>query len=450
MPRAESARAAGNDSTGASEPLRLCRRVLLLGAAGFIGSAVLARFAAEGVEVLAVARRRGVTLDGVEWRELDLATLVAPADWLPHLAGVDTVVNCAGVLQGSRALRAVHVDGARALYEACEQARVQRVVHVSAIGVERDAVSEFSATKRLGEQALMATTLEWVVLRPSVVVGRAAYGGSALLRGLAALPFIVDLPAMGVIQLVQLDDLVGVIAALSRRGAPSRLALDVTAPESLELAAVIALYRRWLRFPDAPPLRVPRWIAASGFRLGDFVRLLGWRTPLGAVAHRELTRGTAGDAHAWQELTGVKATPLALALAREPASVQERWFARLYLLKALVLAMLAIFWIATGLITLGPGWEQSLAYLRDAGFGDGVARAAASIGAFADIAIGACIAVRRTARAALFAAVGVSLGYLVAGSFVLPSLWLDPLGPLLKIAPILAATAVALAVVEDR
>ena len=115
----------------------LPRRVLLLGASGLMGSAVLARYAAEGVAVRAVARRPPAAsqASGVEWRALELARLVAPGDWLAHLDGVDAVVNCAGALQGD--LMAVHFDSARALYSACEKAGVRRVVHLSAIGVER-------------------------------------------------------------------------------------------------------------------------------------------------------------------------------------------------------------------------------------------------------------------------------------------------------------------------
>jgi uncharacterized protein YbjT (DUF2867 family) len=432
--------------SGSSAP----RRVLLLGAAGLIGSEVLARFVAERAAVRAVARGRGRTLPGVEWRALDLATLVESAAWLAHLDGVDVVVNCAGVLQGADSQRAVHVDSAAALYAACERAHVRRVVHLSAIGVERGAVSEYSATKRAGEEALAATSLEWVILRPSVAVGRSAYGGSALFRGLAALPVVFELPDAGPIQVVQLDELVATIVALARPGAPARIALDVAGPERLELPAIVDLFRQWLRLRAAPHWRVPRWLAAAGYRAGDLVRFLGWRTPLSSVARRELTRGAVGDPSLWREVTGIEATPLAAALARQPASVQERWFARLYFVKPLVFGVLALFWIGTGLISLGPGWEEGLAYLLEGGIPDGIAAAGVVAGALADIAIGVGIAFRRTARGALWAAIAISVFYMVAGSFVLPRLWVDPVGPMLKIWPIVVLNLVALAIVDDR
>jgi uncharacterized protein YbjT (DUF2867 family) len=432
----------------ATEP----RRVLLLGASGLIGSAVLARFAARGVEVRAVAREAGLTQLRVEWRALDLAKLTSPEKWLPHLEDIDAVVNCAGGLQsgGGATLNAVHVDSAAALFGACERAGVRRVVHVSAIGAEREPLSEFSATKQAGERALMATTLDWVILRPSVVVGRAAYGGSALFRGLAALPITIDLADAGPIQVVQLDELVTTIVMLADSAAPGRVALDVAGPERLALPELIALFRRWLRFAPAPRWRVPRWLAGAGHRLGDAARGLGWRPPLGSVAQRELTRGAVGDARAWRELLGTEPRTLADALAREPASVQERWFAKLYFLKAAVFAVLAAFWIGTGLISLGPGWQEGLSYLREGGVPEDWARAGVIAGALADIAIGVGVAVRRTARKALYAAVAISVFYMLAGTIVLPRLWLDPVGPMLKIWPILALLFVALAIVEDR
>ncbi|HEY3516296.1 MAG TPA: SDR family oxidoreductase [Gammaproteobacteria bacterium] len=434
----------------ALEP-RLPKRVLLLGASGLIGSAVLARFGAERVPVRAIARRFAPkpTSDKDEWRALDLTMLVEVADWLPHLQGIDVVVNCAGVLQGEEA-QAVHVASARALYAACERAGVRRVVHLSAIGVERTAISEYSATKRAGEEALMATALEWVVLRPSVVVGRAAYGGSALFRGLAALPVVFEFPDAGPLQIVQLDELVATIVSLSRHGAPARIALDVAGPERLELPAVVDTFRSWLRLPPAPHWRVSRWLAAGGHALGDLVRRLGWRPPLGSVARRELTRGAVGDTRAWRELMAAEPTRLADALAREPASVQERWFARLYFLKPAVFGVLALFWIGTGLISLGPGWERGLEYLLAGGVSGGLAEAGVIAGALADIAIGVGIAFRRTARGALLAAIALSFFYMIAGTFVLPVLWLDPVGPMLKIWPIIVLNLVALAIVEDR
>jgi uncharacterized protein YbjT (DUF2867 family) len=426
-------------------------RVLLTGATGLIGSAVLAGLRDQGHEVVAVVRSGAAAarLPGVtRGVALDIAEATGPADWLLHMAGVEAVVNCAGVLQDSPrdSTAGVHADGAAALFTACEQAGVRRVVHISAIGVDRDTPTAFSRTKLAGDEALMRCALDWVILRPSVVVGRAACGGSALLRGLAALPVLPSVAGAGLLQVVQLDDLVRTILLFLDPDAPARVAVEIAGPERLTLDAVLVTYRRWLGRSSARSVRVPRWITIGVFGLGDLAGLLGWRPPLRTTLRRELARGAVGDAAQSTRLTGIVPRSLEAALAAEPISVQERWFAQLYFLKPLALGILAVYWIATGLIALGPGSDAASDLLSEAGFGSTLGTA----GAVADIVIGVGIAVRGTARPALWAALAISIGYLAAGTLLLPALWADPLGPLLKIVPIAMLILFALATLDDR
>lgn len=429
-------------------------RVLVTGATGFIGSAVAAGLAGAGHRVVAVTRRRGAIARRVRadrFLVLDMARAVTPQAWAPHLEGIDAVVNCAGVLQDGLgdSTAAVHEAGAGALFAACEAAGVRRVVQISALGAEPGAPSAFARTKAAGDAALMARDLDWIVLRPSVVVGRAAYGGSALFRGLAALPAMPRLAAAGRLQVMQLDELVATVAFCLRPDSPVRLTLDVAGPERLTLEDVVATYRRWMGFEAAAVAPGGRLLLATVARLGDILGFLGWRPPVRTTALRELSRGSIGDNAAWRSLTGIAPRSLRAALEAEPASVQERWFANLYLLKALLFAGLSGFWIATGLVTLGPAREAAGAILSYAGAGS-LAGALAIAGAVAAFAIGVGIAWRRTARPALWSALALSAVYLAASTALATHLWADPLGSLLKIVPITILHLVALAILEDR
>src|ERR1051326_1082029 len=161
-------------------------RVMVVGASGLIGSAVCARLAARGDTILAVVHPpTDLGLIPAGTLEIDMTGATDPADWVPHLTGVDAVVNCAGVLQDSRrdSTRGVHAAGAAALFRACERAGVRRVVHLSAVGVDRATPTEFSRTKLAGDQALMERDLDWVILRPSVVIGRGAPRGGGARAG---------------------------------------------------------------------------------------------------------------------------------------------------------------------------------------------------------------------------------------------------------------------------
>jgi uncharacterized protein YbjT (DUF2867 family) len=428
-------------------------RILLIGASGLIGSALAARLQRDGHEVTGVGRSGGAAVRRLpldSWIMVDLRAMVTAGAWLPHLAGVEAVVNAAGVLQDNfrDSTAKVHRDAPSALWKACGQAGVRRIVQISAIGVDRGGTSAFSRSKAEGDRALEASGLDWVILRPSVVLGRAAYGGSALLRGLAALPLRPRTRGAGPLDIVQLDDVAETVARLVRPDAPSRMALDLAGPERLAFDDVVAAYRAWFGWRPARLVSMPGWVEGLAWRAGDLVARLGWRPPIRTTARIELARGATGDSRAWIAATGIRPQSLGEALAAAPASVQERWFALLYPLKPLAILVLASFWLVSGIVSLGPGLAFAENEMRRVGGALSVPLTLA--GSAADILIGAAILYRPSARPGLRAALLLSLLYLVAGTFLAPDLWRDPLGPLLKIAPIMVLNLFCLAILDER
>lgn len=427
--------------------------ILIVGASGLIGSAIAAGLRADGHRVRAVVRseegRRRVPAD--EHITVDLRDALQPADWLPHLAGVTAVVNCAGVLQDSPrdSTSAANFRGPAALFDACAQAGVGRVIHFSALGVGEGGVTPFSRSKEALEHHLESTEVDWVILRPSVVVGRAAYGGSALFRGLASLPVLPRVQGAGRISVVQLEDVAETVRRLVRADTPSRVTIDLAGPEALEFEQVVAHYRRWLGWPPARVIRPMPLLMAAAYRLGDMAGAFGWRPPIRTTAEVEIRRGAAASTQEWTALTGVEPARLEDALAREPASVQERWFSRLYFLKPLAIAVFAFFWILTGVVSLGPGYDIGLALMREGGAG-ALSGPSVIAGGLADIAIGLALLWRRTARLALFAALAITIFYVLAGTAILPRLWEEPLGPMMKVWPILALNLILFAILDER
>lgn len=385
------------------------------------------------------------------WIEADLRRVLRPEDWTPHLAGIGAVVNCAGALQASPrdSPALVHRDSAAALWLACEQAGVRRVVQVSAIGAERGGATDFMRTKAAGDSALEASSLDWVILRPSVVVGDGAYGGNALFRALAAMPILPVPPAAGPLDVVQLEDVVETIAFMLRPGAPSHVALELAGPERLSFVQIVQAYRRWLGWKPAREVRLPALLAAVAWRMGDAIAWLGWRPPIRSTARRELARGAIGDNREWARVTGIAPQSLGEALAVRPATVQERWFARLYLLKPVAFAAFALFWLLTGLVSLGPGREEAVR-LMEATAAAHWAEPIVIGGALFDVAMGVALMFRRTARAALIVAFVATLFYQLAGTLLMPALWADPLGPLMKVWPILVLNLLCLAILDER
>ncbi|HKO69797.1 MAG TPA: SDR family oxidoreductase [Bradyrhizobium sp.] len=426
-------------------------RVLITGVTGLIGSSLATRLTHEGHQIVGIGRRTGKQDNVHRWVTLDISLAVHSENWLVHLDGVDAVVNCAGVLQDSAGenTEAVHSSGVAALFAACEQIGIRRVIHLSAIGVDRAQPSRFSATKYAGDRQLMATDLDWVILRPSVVLGRPVFGASAMIRGLASLPVLPLMPDTQPIQPVQLADLVTTISFFLNPDAPSRLELELAGPDRLQLGEMIAEYRDWYGWSPARTHIIPHWLAHILYRLGDFAGALGWRPPMRTNAAREIARGAVGDPAPWTSVTGIRPQSIKQALAAEPTTIQEKWFARLYLLKAVTFVVLPAFWVATGVISLTVGYPSGLELMRSTGAGL-LSGPAVVVGALADIAVGACIAWRRLTVFGLYGALALSLFYAVAGTILRPDLWLEPLGPLVKILPIFVLHLIALAILEER
>lgn len=115
----------------------------------------------------------------------------------------------------------------------------------------------------------------------------------------------------------------------------------------------------------------------------------------------------------------------------------------------LILAALCLFWIGTGVVAL-VSLLQAAEQLGLAGFGPVASRAAVEAFAAVAIILGLMACAPKTAPLALKGMVAVSLAYIVAGTLWRRDLWLDPLGPLLKMAPIAALSLAALAMLENR
>lgn len=419
------------------------KRVLVLGANGFIGSHVAAALSAAGWSVRAGARRPDEAARRApahEWVATDFRRLADQKDWTPLLVGVDAVVNCVGVLQdgGGDDTRAAHIEGPRALIAACQAAGVRRLIHLSAVGADEAAGTAYARTKAGTEAMLAASELDWVILRPSLVIGRGAFGGTGMVRALAAMP--LAMPVVGgdqVVRPVVMDDLCAAVAQALVRPDLSRMTLDITGPQAVTLGELLQLYRGWLGLAPAPVFRTPRWAAAPVLWAGDLMARLGWFSPLTTTSMRQLDHDVAGRDSDWGQRLGVTPRGITTYLGQTPASVQDVWHARLWFVRPAAILTLGLFWLLTGLITFGAGWERAVEILYEGGFGEH-APAVAGWGAALDVMLGLALFVRGwTARVAMIMALA-TVGYLIAGTLSLPHYWLDPLGPWLKVLPMMA------------
>lgn len=414
-------------------------RILVLGAGGFIGRHVLAELLACGHEPVGVVRRAAGLAEafpGVRFLEFDLATARDPADWAEALDGVEAVVNVAGVLRGPD-MEAVHVGAPAALYRACVAAGVRRVVLVSAISARPEVATDYARTKLRGEAVLRESGPDWTILRPSLVYAEGSYGGTSLLRALAALPWRIPLPGDGrfAFSPIHAEDLARCVRQACEEARFGGATLEPAGPETLSLRDLLTRYRAWLGFGPARFLRVPlpamRLLARLGDRFG--------RGPVSSNSLDQLIAGNGGDGAAFAAAAGFAPRSLETALRRQPAQVQDRWHARLFFVAPALRASLLLLWLASGLLGLLFGSATTRELLAALSLPGALTWPLTLAASLLDFLVAAVLLLDRGGRWATRLQLAVVLGFTLVLGTALPGLWLDPLGPLLKNLPILAA-----------
>lgn len=437
-----------------SQPRLVGKTACVLGGYGLIGADCVRTLRRAGFTVIGIGRSHAAArrvLPEIEWRILDLAE--ASVAQLQHAAaGADVVVNAAGALQDG--LRddviAIHETMVARLVAALE-GTTTRVIQVSAAGVSTTSSTEFFRSKARGDGLLMASRLDWVVLRPTLVLAREAYGGTALLRAGASVPLVgLQVLARSRIQTVFIDDVAAAVLSAARGEIAGGTVADLTEPDSHSFQEVVRLVRSWLGLaPWRKSINIAdAWVRAAA-KVGDALGWLGWRSPLRSTAVTVLNEGVHGDTSAWQIAGGPACRPLAETLSAIPATAQDRWYARLYLMLPVIVGVLALFWISSGVIGL-VRFDTAARVLSDRGVGGSTASLLVLLGAGLDMLLGVGILVRRFARAAALGMAALSLLYMLGGTLLAPDLWADPLGPLLKVLPAFTLALVAAAIVEDR
>jgi nucleoside-diphosphate-sugar epimerase len=295
-------------------------RIVITGASGNVGSAVLKRLSGEGHELVGVCRRPPAAVapfDVASWVSVDLADHRAEQALTGVFAGADAVVHLAWGFQPSHDtayLERVGVEGTRAVVGACRSAQVPHLVHMSSLGAyspgpddrrideswptEGITTLAYSRHKVAAERVLDQHELDHpgrpVVARPrpGLIVQRAV--GSSLTRyflpGYVPARILRHLPLLPldrrlVLPVVHSDDVADAVARMLDRRAEGPFNLAAEPPVTREVIA---------RVLGATPVHVPRALlrslAASTWRLHLQRTDPGWLDLAFAVALLDTTR----------------------------------------------------------------------------------------------------------------------------------------------------------------
>ncbi len=259
------------------------KRVLVTGAAGFVGSHFAPYLAGRGFEVRAIdvhapARAQG---GGVQFRLQDIRE---PRGLAAALDGVATVFNLASVHLDVHAtpeqFASVNVKALEQLIELSAAAHVRRLVQVSSVGVyghvEHPPAAEnaplnpdndYERTKAAGElaarQAARRAGLDLVIVRPSWVYGVGCPRTRKLIGSLRKRRFFFIGPGNNLRHPIYIDDLLAALELAAAAGPEvSGSTFNFAGPRWMTVEEMVTEFARALRVPP-PAFHAPRWLGLS-------------------------------------------------------------------------------------------------------------------------------------------------------------------------------------------
>ncbi len=351
-------------------------RIFVTGSTGFIASQIISELETHGHDVIRGLRKKPAdyNINKNKYMLCDFNKDITSDIWIKKLEeknqekNIDIVINAAGILQNTRRnnIQSIQTLAPIALFKACEKIGIKKIIQLSALGADDAAQTEYASTKKASEDYLrQCQDIDWVILRPSLVFATGSYGGTSLMRGMAAVPFFIGIPGFAnpAFQPIYIEDLAKAVRIFCEKIEKTQDTFDITGTEQVPYDQILLKLRKWLGFGKAIKLPIPLWAMKWVTKLGDI-----FGGPLNTTSLKMMLYGnTTTDEKMQRCHKAIGFTPRSFTevLAHLPSYVQDRWHARLYFLRPVLKIILAIFWIGfiITLLTHHFKWLELWKYL---------------------------------------------------------------------------------------
>jgi len=152
--------------------------VTVFGGTGFLGRHVVRELTKKGWAVRVVCRNpnfdSGLKVNGVIGQvSVETGNICSAYDIARYTENSDAVINLVGVgfERGRQNFSGIHAQAAENLAKACYHNKVDKLIHISSLGVDKSSRSKYSRTKLAGERAVSAAFPHAVIIRPGILFG---------------------------------------------------------------------------------------------------------------------------------------------------------------------------------------------------------------------------------------------------------------------------------------
>jgi uncharacterized protein YbjT (DUF2867 family) len=215
--------------------------ILLTGATGTIGSALLRRLTRKGEPVRCLVRDPRRLGDHRVRVQIALGDLVDPPSFRHALRGVDTVVHLAAAIRDEprASIEELNAVATLRLVRAAERAGARRFVFFSAMGARHHSRTRFFRAKALARQAVEGSSLETAVFSPSIVYTP----GDPWLTLLERFSYLPAIPVSGsgraLYQPIWAEDVADCVVAALMASGPRKRSFELAGPETLSYDEIV-------------------------------------------------------------------------------------------------------------------------------------------------------------------------------------------------------------------
>ena len=193
------------------------KQVAVIGGAGFVGSSIVSKLDAAGfqVKVLTRHRERGKHLILLPHVKVQNCNLSDDAALSASLSGCDAVINLVGILHERKnsTFESAHHQLPKRIANTCHQLGIKRLIHMSALGADLTAPSQYLRSKAQGEAAIKTfqEVMNITIFQPSVIFGRDDQFLNLFASLVRYLPMIILAKPAAKFQPIWIDDVASIV-----------------------------------------------------------------------------------------------------------------------------------------------------------------------------------------------------------------------------------------------